>query len=230
MIARTRFRSVYDIDLLGAAVLILLGLASWWIVVAPWQQTWRDYRTLADLRVAARLGIREDSAEIQRSRKELARLEQVVASQVDSTPDADALSNLLRDMTDLAERTDIELLSVVPQPIAEEGIHRVADIKFTGRGRSTQFIKFLDRLAEGNPHQSLMSCSITRQADCMGPPEEEADERGEDARAGTCSLMWTVRFYLLPRESGSWLQPEASSEAGQGEVAASGRAGRRGQP
>ena len=45
--------TLYDVDLLGAAGVLALGLAAWWLVVAPWQQMWHDYQALSTARAAA---------------------------------------------------------------------------------------------------------------------------------------------------------------------------------
>ena len=44
--------TLYDADLLGAAIVLALGLAAWWLEVVPWQRMWHDYQTLSTARAA----------------------------------------------------------------------------------------------------------------------------------------------------------------------------------
>jgi hypothetical protein len=86
-------------------------------------------------------------------------------------------------MTDLAKDAELELINVAPRPAVAEGAYLVSDIEVTSRGRSHDFIRFLDQLALGNPYQALRSCSITHLA---------------SSDRTTCDLTWTVRLYVLP--------------------------------
>ena len=56
--------TLYDVDLLGAAGVLALGLAAWWLVVAPWQQMWHDYQALSTARAAAAARLRDNVKEL----------------------------------------------------------------------------------------------------------------------------------------------------------------------
>lgn len=174
---------LYDVDVLGAVGVVVLALATWWLAAAPWQKTWQRHRDMVAKRNTAQARFQVDMAESERFGQELAHLEGVVAAQAAEVPRADALSQLLREMTDVAKQAQLELLNVVPQPATPDGPYQVSDIQVSGRGRSRDFIQFLDQLALGNPYQSLRLCSITRPGNATQP---------------TCDLSWTVRLYLLP--------------------------------
>ncbi|MCK4340090.1 MAG: type 4a pilus biogenesis protein PilO [Phycisphaerae bacterium] len=177
--------TLYDVDLIGMVGLAVLGLAAWWLILAPWQETWNEYRELAAARSVAQAGLQQDLLELERFEPGLVELEHVLAAEFREVPRAEAFSRLLRQMTSVAEEANLELLNVVPQPAVTKGAYRVSDVQVDGRGRSRDFIRFLDRLALENPYQSLRTCSISRRA--TGPEP-------------TCNLAWTIRLYLLPTE------------------------------
>lgn len=174
--------TLFDVDLLGLGVLAALGVAAWWLVVAPWQQMWSEYAILAAQRATADAGLQTDSRTWDRYQQGLSDLQRTVAGQLDAAPRAATLAQQLRRMTELAETSHLEVTSVAPQPAAEQGAYLVSDIAVSGRGRAHDFILFLDRLAQENPHQSLEACAVRRS---LG----EGD---------ICDLAWTIRMYLLP--------------------------------
>lgn len=184
MIVSRKLRTFYDVDLLGAGGLALLGLTTWWLVLAPWQQMWHDYCRLVAARATAEARLHGDILELERFEQGLAELGDVVASEICRVPRADSLSQLLHKMTDVAADAQLELLSVTPQPATTDGAHLVAsDIHVASRGRSHDFIRFLDQFAQANPYQSVYSWSITRPVGGQQP---------------ICELSWSVRLYLLP--------------------------------
>jgi Tfp pilus assembly protein PilO len=178
--------TLYDADLLGGAGLLVLALAAWFVVLAPWQRMWHDYRRLVAARSAAESQLRDQVQDVERFEQGLAQLEEVVASEAAKAPRVDALSRLLQGVTDAALSSQLELLSVSPQPTVASGAYLVSDVRLGGRGSSRDFVRFLDRLARENPHQSLEACSITR------------SPQSADAR---CDLTWSLRLYLLPAEA-----------------------------
>jgi len=175
--------TVYHVDALGGLGLLAVALAGWWLAVVPWRQTCASYRELGQRRAALELELQSESAKLEGIRQELAWLQGVVDSQTLVVPRADSVPQLLREMTELASETEIELLSVVPQPAVPEGAYVVSDIQLTGRARSISLIRFLDQLAQRNPFQALMSCSVKRPA---GATHE------------ICDVCWTLRLYMLP--------------------------------
>lgn len=174
--------TLFDVDLLGLGVLAALGLAAWWLVVAPWRQMWSDYAILAAQRASAEAALQADSQAWERYQQGLTDLERTVAGQLEAAPRVATLAQQLRRMTELAEAADLEVTSVVPQPAEEQGAYLVSDIAVSGRGRAHDFIRFLDRLAQENPHQSLEACAVRRN---LGDGD-------------LCDLAWTIRMYLLP--------------------------------
>lgn len=180
--------TLHDVDLLGLVGLTVLGALAWWLVVLPWQRTWASYRELAGRHAAAQASLRGAMAELTKYRDGLDALRSVIAAEAENVPQAASISRMLRDMTGIARESGIEILSVVPRPAARDGDYVVNDIHVLGQGRSLDFMRFLNRLAEANPYQSLQQCSIQRSA-----------EGGEPR----CRLAWQIRLYLLPVEAES---------------------------
>lgn len=180
--------TLYDFDLLGLAGLVVVGLAAWWAVVAPWRQMWSRYAELVDAQEHTERALRQEVAALDGFEQGLAQLEDAVVSEADDVPRSSAYAQLLRRMTDAALDARLELLNVSPQPLVTRGAYVVSDVRLGGRGRSQDFLRFLDRLAQENPCQSLQMCSLTRSG--------QADTQG----SALCELTWTVRLYLLPGE------------------------------
>ena len=174
---------LHDVDLAGLIGLAVLGLVAWWLVIAPWQRTWSSYQELATRRATTEAGLQQDVIEFERFQLGVVRLEETIARHAEEVPQATSISRVLREMTDIAQAARLELMSVAPQPARWDGDYVINDIRVAGRGRSHDFIRFLDEFARENPYQSLEYCSITRPANHAEP---------------TCELSWLVRLYLLP--------------------------------
>ncbi len=183
--------TLYDFDLLGVAGVVVIALAAWWAVMVPWRHMYSDYQRLVVARDNTEQALQQEVAALDRFEQGLAQLEDAVASETDDVPRSTAHAQLLQHMTDAALGAHLELLNVSPQPAVVRGPYLVSDVKLGGRGRSQDFIRFLDRLAQENPYQTLQTCSLTRAAQ-PGPPQ-----------AALCELSWTVRLYLLPDRAGA---------------------------
>ena len=174
---------IYDVDAVGAAGVLVFVLAAIWLVLGPWQRTWNSYRRLADERMAVGAKLRDDGAKREQGDQGTKDREQTGGDQLARAPNADSYSRLLSRITDVAKECQLELLSVAPQPATASGAYLVSDVQIGGRGRSRDFILFLDRLAQENPYQSLWACSLSRVPTATEP---------------LCDLAWTIRMYLLP--------------------------------
>lgn len=183
MIVCRRPCTLYDVDLIGLAALAAIGAAAWFFVVAPWGDTWTRYRELAARRTAVETQLQRDLDDLQRFEADLARIQRAGADQAGRAPTAASVSQLLRQVTDLAQVAGLELLSVAPQAMQRDGPYLVHEIQLAGRGRSRDFFLYLDRLAREIPYQSLQNCSISRAATSAEP---------------ICDLAWSIRLYLLP--------------------------------
>ncbi|GEM_PF-999331 len=199
IVLKTTRCTLYDVDLLGLVGLALLAAAGWGLVFAPLGRMWNEYRSLAAGRIEVEAGLATETRELEHFEQGLAELDQATATEANRIPTSQAYWRLLQDLTDLANQNQLELLSVAPQPMTTSGSYLVSDIKLAGRGRSLDFIRFLDRLAQQNPYQSLTDCSISRPLQADQP---------------ICELTWTVRLHFLP-PGDSTAQPDAEPRAGQ---------------
>jgi hypothetical protein len=183
MILCQRPFTIYHVDVLGALGLLAIALAGWWLAIVPWRQTCSNYRELGRRRAGLEAELQTQAQSLERTQRDLTWLEGVIAAQAVEVPRPDSVPNVLREMTELAQDSKIDLLSLMPQPAAPEGVYVVSDIQATGRGHSRSFIRFLDRLAQRNPFQALTHCSL---------------RRGAGAADESCELSWTLRLYMLP--------------------------------
>lgn len=175
---------LYDVDLIGLGVIASLLVGAWFVVGRPWQATWSEYRVLATQRNTIEANLQRDMRELERFEIGLAQLRQRVDAKLADVPRPTSVPALLRKMTDLARAANLELLSVAPAPAKEQDAYLVSDVNVVGRGRSLDFIRFLDLLAQENPYQCLKTCRLSR------PPVSSSP---------TCEISWTMRLYLLPR-------------------------------
>lgn len=183
MIVTRKPCTLYDVDLIGFAVVAAIGVAAWALVIAPWHNTWTRYREATARCAEVESQLQRDLNDLQRFEGDLARIERAGDDQSDRAPTAAAVSHLLRQMTHLAQAAHLDLLSVAPQSMQRDGPYLVHEIQLAGRGCSGDFILYLDQLAREMPYQSLQTCSISRPATSTEP---------------TCELAWSVRLYLLP--------------------------------
>lgn len=176
---------VHDVDAFGVLGVATLLVAAWLLVAVPWQRTWSGFGGAARRQSAAEAGLRRDLAALEQFENGLVRITTALDEQRALVPGPGAISRLLQNMTDVARAANLEILSVTPQPPGVDGPHQVNDISVTGRGRSTDFVRFLDQFAQENPYQTLRQCSITRTA---------------SAPDAACELAWSVRLYFLAPE------------------------------
>jgi Tfp pilus assembly protein PilO len=198
--------TLYDVDAAGATGVALLALGVAWFALSPWRGTWEEYRKLTAARTSVQDELRADTLKLAQFERGLTPLAGAVEAEAARVPSAGSFSQLLRRVTDLAKESQLELLNVAPQPTVSSGVYSVSDIQIGARGTSRDFIRFLDRLAQGNPYQSLQSCAISRAA-----------RETEPAAAANCELTWTVRLYLLPEGAAgpaSAAPPNAESTSG----------------
>jgi hypothetical protein len=175
--------TLYDVDLVGAALLVVLVAAGFWLVALPARQAWSAYRQTAASFVAAQRKLEQDAHDVEGFEQQLVTFEDLVAAGMRGVPDPNAFVPRLREMTQAAEAEQVRVLNVAPVPSTLEGAYLVVDVQVTGRGASPAFFRFLDRLARENPYQALRAFTISR-------PAASAEE--------SCELAWTIRFYLLP--------------------------------
>jgi Tfp pilus assembly protein PilO len=183
MIITRRPFAIYDVDLIGLAGVAALGVAAWFLAIAPWQSLAGDYRDLVTQRSVAQRALDNAQRQHDRFERDLPPLKKLVGEHAVDTPQASALPQLLSELTTLAQASGLEISTVAPAPVSAQGAYLVADVQVTGRGASQAFVRFLDELAQRNPYQTLRECSVHQ----SGATDE-----------AVCDLAWTQRFFLLP--------------------------------
>lgn len=182
ILCRRPFR-IFDVDVIGAVVFAVLLAGGWYFVWRPWCQTWAAYRSQVGVHAKATKQLQTEIAELDRFATGLHDLRAKFDLYAATVPTAPALPDLLATLTETAQAAHLELRAVVPRPTQRVGGYLVADIQITAQGASGDFVNFLDRFAQVNPHQALTDCRVQR-------PLNAPDAR--------CELQWTTRLYLLP--------------------------------
>ena len=173
---------LYDVDAAGVAALVLLGVVAYFAVFIPVQAQQKASRALRTELTDTRSTTGQTAAQLQTVRQDVAQLQRCLADGAAQAPTATSLTQFLSRIALLAEDANLQVLQIVPAPTQRVGDHLTSDVHISGRGRSLDFIRFLDRLARENPYQSLQRFSITQD-------EGAADE--------LCTLSWTIRLNML---------------------------------
>ena len=174
---------LYDVDAAGVAALVLLGVVAYFAVFVPVQAQQKAVGALRSELGATRSATGQTGAHLRTLRQDVAQLQRCLADGAAQAPTATSLTQFLSRIAVLAEEANLQVLQIVPAPTQRVEDHLTSDVHISGRGRSLDFIRFLDRLARENPYQSLQRFSVTQEA---------------DAEQGVCTLSWTVRLNMLP--------------------------------
>ena len=185
--------SAHSIDLAGLAALIALGSAAYYLGIGP-SRAARAAHTAMLAEIGMSEGrLHEMRAELGEVVGDVDRFAAKLASLAGEAPDAGALPSHLGHLSDLAERFDLRLDKVTPRPTESAGQHLRSDIEMVARGRSVDFIHFVNALVRENPYQSVPALSIKQ----VGGSDDEL-----------CTLSWTVRLYMFP---GGWIADRGGS-------------------
>ena len=177
--------TLYDVDVVGLAILAALGAMAYFCVIRPVSANTQEHATLAVGISAAQAGTEQTSERIRAVNREIELLRNGVEQRVHAAPKPGALTPFLQRVANLALQCDLEILQVVPSSVQQSEGYLVNDIAFTGRGRSLDFARLLESLAWENPHFSLQDFSI---------------RSGPGGAGSKCELAWTLRLYMLDRD------------------------------
>jgi cell division protein FtsB len=183
--------TVYDVDLIGIAALVVVVLAACFGTVIPASANANEYQAVRARIAVAHAKLQQASGQLRKLNAEIAALRSGVGERMRSAPKPGALTPFLQRVARLAEQCDLQLAQVVPQATREAAGCVLSDVRFSGRGSALSFIRLLDALARENPYHALQSFQI-KQAGNLADPR--------------CTLSWTLRLYML--EDGWFTQDE----------------------
>ncbi len=176
---------VFDVDLLGIAVMLALGATAYLVVVVPARaQADRRHRLVAELDAARQ---RTQSAEHELGRLEdLARdLRVLVQERIAQAPTRSEVNAIVNRIMLVAERTGLHISSLEPGSPEQVGDAFVCDVSIEGSGGGPAVVAFLDALAARVPCHSVLALSVDR-------PPAAADK--------ACRVALRVRLHLLSDE------------------------------
>jgi Tfp pilus assembly protein PilO len=199
MILARRPLRLFDVDAIGAALLVALGAAGYVGLIEPMRSEWARLEGMRTALHTVRQGESQLAGQLGHLEKDVMRLRAAVGEHAARVPRSDALPQFLSQLVSLAESARLTLQRVTPQAARSEGQYVVGDVTVAASGTSLDFIRFLDSLSADVPYQSITRLSMT------GPPAPG------DAR---CAISWTLRLHMLPDESQA--APNRSAEPRDG--------------
>jgi hypothetical protein len=174
--------TVYDVDVIGMAVLVVLSLAACFCVVIPAGKNGDEYRVLSTEVSSTRNAIAQANGRLRQVNAEISLLEKAVSERTRAAAKPGELTPFLHQVVSLAEACDLEVAQVLPEPVRRSGGCLVGEARFSGRGNVVDFLRLLDQLGQKTPTFALKAFSIKG----AGKPD--------DSR---CILSWTMRLYML---------------------------------
>lgn len=182
MIVCRRPCKLYDVDVVGLAVLLVVASAAWLGVIRPARAKAAEHRDLAAKIVSAGAAADKTGERLRKVNRQMKLLQSGVAGHIDSAPKPGALAPFLQRVASLAARCELEIIQVVPQPVQVADGYLACAVSFSGRGRSLDFARLIHELSRGNPYFSLQDFSIKSVPNAAG---------------GECELSWTLRLHML---------------------------------
>lgn len=186
MIVLRRPFTLYDLDLAGVAACLTLGGFGLWLAFGGWPRVWQRYQGLVQEHAVTAGELRQARQAYAEFQRDLENLETLVAQHAANAPHVQARADLLRDLTELALRHQLELRTVIPKALEPGDRCQLADVELGGRGRTHAIIGFLADLGRRHPYQALQTCRISN---------------GSEADRGICELTCVLRFHLLMDET-----------------------------
>lgn len=184
--------TLFDVDVIAIAALVVIALAAYFAVLRPAQGNAAEYRDLSAKIETANKQVAATSEKLTAVHAQTENLLEGVTLQSRAAPKIDVLNPFLRRITTLAVECGVTITQVVPRPVRRNDGYLSNDIFFTGTGGSLGFIRLLDRLACEHPYFTLEEYALKR-----------AGARAEQP----CEIAWTLRLYMLeevpePRKEG----------------------------
>jgi hypothetical protein len=174
--------TLYDVDVIGLAVLLVIVLAAWFGVILPAGAKAAEHRELSAKIVSAAAAADQTGEHLRRVSREMELLQIGVAGHMDTAPKPGALTPFLDRVASLATRCGLEIMQVLPRPVRPADGYLACVVSFTGRGRGLDLARLIHELSLDNPYFALQSFSIKSSPHSSG---------------GECELSWALRLYML---------------------------------
>lgn len=178
--------TIYDVDVIGIAALVVIALAACFGVIVPASANATEYRALSATIAAVKANAEQTNRQLRKVNGEIGLLRSGVAERTRAAPKPGALTPFLQRVASLAEECDLQIEQVLPQPVRQAGNYLVGEVHFSGRGTALNFAWLLEQLGRENRYHALQEFSITQ---------------ANDPSDGRCNLSWTLRLYMLGGES-----------------------------
>jgi hypothetical protein len=186
MIVCRRPCTVYDVDVIGVAVLVVLALTACFGVIMPASANATQWRALSARIAAVKAVTEQTNGRLRKVNAEISALQTGVAERTRAAPKPGALTSFLQRVAQLAEECGLQITQVLPQPAQQANGCLASDVWFSGRGTGLSFARLLDELVRENPYHALQDFRISHSGDPDDP---------------RCTVSWTLRLYILEDEA-----------------------------
>jgi Tfp pilus assembly protein PilO len=186
MIVSRKPCTLYDVDVIGIVVLVVIALAACFGVVVPAGANASEYRELSAKIAAANAAADQTGSRLRRVSQEIEVLQRGVAGHMHAAPKPSALTPFLQRVASLAIPCNLRIIQVLPQPVQQAEACLTCDVSFSAQGRSLGFARLIHELSRDNPYFSLQDFSIKTSPNAAQP---------------TYELSWTLRLYMLEDEA-----------------------------
>lgn len=174
---------VFDVDVLGVAVLVALGATAYLTAVVPSRAQAEEHRALSSEAMTAEAKVLDAEGRLRGIERLTRELQTTVAERIAKSPTRAEINAIVNSMMLETASANLQIESVEPRPPLRVGDHYVCDVIMVGRGRAPDFVEFLESLAERHPYHSIEMLSIARGAGY----EDEA-----------CRFEFHLQLHLLP--------------------------------
>lgn len=179
--------TIFDVDLIGAVMVGVVGVIAFVTVLVPSRSVSQIDQQLSVAVQATQDAIARSSNRLDRALESKQELARKVEARERTLPTPGDASDFPRQIAAAAENHGVTVQQLAPNPLraAEQGL--VCDVHVVARSGLSQFIAMLDELRGTCPHMQVREFAIAR---------------GPDATQPESTLSLTLRMYLSPTSAG----------------------------
>ena len=178
---------VYDVDLIGAVMVGIVGVVAYITVLRPAQTGNELNKQLAGAVSMTEAAISRSSDRLENYLADLQSLSAKVRAREQNAPTKNDAGNFPRQISAAAESNAVMVEQLQPNPLREGEQGLFCDVQVVARGGIVNLIQMLDALRRECPHMQVQEFSISN-------ARESADARN--------LLTLTLRLFIAPDSAG----------------------------
>lgn len=192
---------VFDVDVIGVALIVAIGAIGQFAVIEPWLATARAQQSTQVEVTRLDAAVRSARARLDAIKSKNETMRMCVSVRAAGTPSAASLGGFANQVSSLAAECGLSVeqaTAVMPQDGQDL---QTRDVQVKARGSVVEFAHFSDRMRRENQFHRITEYSIA-------PPAAGGDQ---------CTITWTSRLHLMPDATAARLaavqQPPAQQRA-----------------